>query len=153
MYSNDFSLPLPQRCPLIEIPQFIDERGTLAVLEWEAMSDVAFPVQRAFWFYNVPVSANRGGHAHKTCKELVFAVSGSFEVELTDGCTKLNVLLNNPAKGLIIPEYVWCRLHNFSENSVGICLASEPYAPKGYFYDFEQYLEEVSYLKQNVHEL
>lgn len=147
MLPNDFNSPLSKRCPLIHVPRFSDDRGSLSV--WEMVSELAFLVKRVFWFYDVPASANRGGHAHRTCKELVFAVSGSFEVELTDGISKMNVRLEDPSVGLVIPEYIWCRLHHFSENAVGLCLASESYAPDGYFHDFEQYLKETTRLKTN----
>lgn len=145
MQTVEFKSTLSQRCPLIEVPQFHDDRGSLSV--WEMASKIDFPVQRVFWFYNVPATANRGGHAHRTCQELLFAVSGSFEVELTDGDTKINVVLDNPSLGLVIPTYVWCRLHHFSDNAVGLCLASESYSPEGYFHDFDSYLEEMRSLK------
>lgn len=139
---------LKERCPIIELPRFNDERGSLSVCE--TVGNMMFPVQRVFWFYQVPKSANRGGHAHRSCKELVIAVSGSFEVELTDGVSKLNVVLNNPSRGLVIPEYVWCRLHHFTNDAVGLCLASEPYSPDGYIHSYEQFLEEIPFSLRKI---
>ena len=41
----------------------------------------------------IPAGATRGGHSHIEQHELVFAVSGSFEVSIDDGCNTKGVLV------------------------------------------------------------
>lgn len=132
--------PLKERCRIIDLPQYTDTRGTLSVLEAQ---NTLFPYQRVFWIYGVPQSAQRGGHAHRTCQELLVAVSGSLDVELSDGIETLKFHLSEPSCGLLIPEYVWCRLHNFSTDFVGLCFASQAYDLQGYIHDYEDFVEEV----------
>lgn len=115
-----------------------DPRGALSVVQ-----EAGFPIERVFWIYDVPPEAERGGHAHRTCTELLFAVKGSFDVELTYGDEKVNVRLDRPNQSVLIRPMVWCRLHNFSPDFVGVCLASQGYLADGYIHSFEQFLAET----------
>ena len=68
---------------IIELPKIYDPRGNLTVAE--QMKNVPFDVKRVYWTYDVPSGESRGGHAHKECRELIIAVSGSFTVTLDNG--------------------------------------------------------------------
>ena len=50
-----------------EIPQFIDDRGALNVLE--IARDLPFDCQRILYTYTVPEGSVRGAHAHKRCEQ------------------------------------------------------------------------------------
>lgn len=119
---------------IVELPQRTDDRGSLTFVE---TSDFEF--QRAFWIYGVPEGVERGGHAHRTCTELLMAVHGSFDVELYDGKGRISVHLDSPNRAIKIRPMVWCRLYNFSPDFVGLCLASHPYQPEGYVNSIEQF--------------
>lgn len=119
---------------LYEFPKKNDERGSLSFVETKD-----FTFERAFWIYDVPENAERGGHAHRTCAELLVAVHGSFDLELNDGQNAINVHVDDPAKGVIIRPMVWCRLYNFTEGAVALCLASQEYIPEGYINSFEEF--------------
>ncbi|MDO4210360.1 MAG: FdtA/QdtA family cupin domain-containing protein [Bacteroidales bacterium] len=119
---------------LVELPQRTDERGSLSFVEAKD-----FDFQRAFWIYDVPEGSERGGHAHRTCTEMLMAVHGSFEVELYDGHRRINVVLDNPRRAVMIRPMVWCRLYGFSADFVGLCLASHPYQPEGYVNTIEEF--------------
>ncbi len=131
---------LYEKCRWVEIPLHADERGRLNVVEQE---DVPFAYERVFWFYGVPEGQERGGHCHRTCEELLIAVSGHFSIELTNGTDRMLFLLDNPSKGLVIPPMVWCELKAFSHDAVGLCFASESYRADGYIHSFSQYQEEM----------
>ncbi len=98
-----------------------------------------FPVRRVFYIYDIPQGATRGGHMHKTCHEILIAVSGSFEVELDDGENKKTVLLDNPACGLHIPPDMWAIERNFTEDAVCLVLTSEKYDEAGYVNSYSEY--------------
>ena len=68
---------------LIDLPKIVDPRGNLTVAE--QMKNVPFDIARVYWTYDVPSGERRGGHAHRTCEEIIIAVSGSFDVMLDDG--------------------------------------------------------------------
>lgn len=123
----------------VTLPAVADSRGTLSFIQ-----DAEFPVERVFWIYNVPEGSERGGHAHRTCSEILFAVNGSFDVDLVYGTERKTIHLERANEGLVIRPMVWCRLYNFSKNFVGLCLASQKYSPEGYVNSFEEFLAETT---------
>lgn len=127
---------------IYEIPCHTDERGTLSFLQNGSLkiSDVSFEFQRAFWIYNVPANAERGNHAHRTCTELLIAIHGSFDLELSDGVDTRVIHLDSPSKAVLIRPMVWCRLCHFSSDFVGLCLATQPYIADGYINSYDEFL-------------
>ncbi|WP_396597025.1 sugar 3,4-ketoisomerase [Dokdonia sp. R86516] len=121
---------------LIEIPRITDPRGNLAVIEKEVLP---YAINRVYYLHDVPSGAYRGGHAHKECKELLIAVSGSFEVVLDNGKEKERVMLNKPNQGLLIDVNIWRELENFSSGAVCLVLASHEYDEDDYIRNYETY--------------
>ncbi len=78
----------------------------------------------------------RGGHAYRKNRELIVAVSGSFEVEVDDGKSVSRYLLNRSYFGLYMPPLHWRSLVNFSTNSLCLVLASEDYDETDYLRDY-----------------
>lgn len=124
---------------IIDIPKFEDRRGNLSVVE--EFKNVPFHIARAYWLYDVPAGAKRGGHAHKRLKELLIALSGSFTVTLDDGYEKRKILLNRPYQGLLIETGIWRTIDDFSSGAVCLVLASELYDESEYIYDYEEFLK------------
>ena len=125
---------------LIDIPRITDPRGNLAVIE-----NGVFPheIKRVYYLHDVPSGAYRGGHAHRECKELLIAVSGSFDVVIDNGLTKERVTLNKPSEGLLIDVNIWRELENFSSGSVCLVLASLPYDEDDYIRTYDTFLLHV----------
>ena len=121
---------------LIEIPRITDPRGNLAVIEKEVLP---YAIKRVYYLHDVPSGAYRGGHAHKECKELLIAVSGSFEVVLDNGKEKERIMLNKPNQGLLIDVNIWRELENFSSGAVCLVLASHEYDEDDYIRNYETY--------------
>ena len=67
--------------PLINFSEFTEKRGMLTVVDFN--KDLPFDISRVFWITNVDAEQTRGNHAHRTCYEVVIAVSGSFKVKLS----------------------------------------------------------------------
>ena len=84
---------------ILNIPKIEETRGNLSVIEKDV---IPFEIKRVYYLYDVPSSAQRGGHAHKDQSEFLIALSGSFDVVLNDGKTVEKVTLNKPDKGLLI---------------------------------------------------
>ncbi|PHK25400.1 WxcM domain-containing protein, partial [Nostoc linckia z15] len=100
---------------IITIPKVENAFGNLGIIEKET---IPFNIQRVYYLYDVPSSASRGGHAHKQLKQLLVALSGSFDVVLKDGTEQKVVTLNKPDKGLLINSNIWRELENFSSGAV-----------------------------------
>jgi dTDP-4-dehydrorhamnose 3,5-epimerase-like enzyme len=122
---------------IINIPKVEDYRGNIAIIEKEV---VPFEIKRVYYLYDVPSTANRGGHAHKEQLELLVSLSGSFDVVLNDGNTLQKVTLNKPDKGLLIKTNIWRELENFSSGAVCLVLASDVFVEDDYIRDFDAFL-------------
>ena len=123
---------------LLDIPKILDERGNLSFIEKGV--DLNFDIKRVYWIYDVPGGELRGGHAFKVQKEVIIALSGSFDVVLHDGKNSTRFSLNRSYKGLYVPEMYWRHMENFSTNAVCLVLASTFYSEEDYIYDFESFV-------------
>lgn len=119
------------------LPSAADARGNLAVYSNDG--DVPFRAERVFWITGVPPRQVRGLHAHRTCSEVLVAVSGSVTVELTDRSGTETYVLRSPREALLVPPMCWCRIYDFSTGAVLLCMADQPYDEAGYINDFEAF--------------
>ena len=125
---------------LISIPKIEDSRGNIGIIE---KNIIPYNIKRVYYLYDIPSSANRGGHSHKEQLEFLIALSGSFDVVLKDGISTQTITLNKPDKGLLITTNIWRELENFSSGAVCLVLASEIFDENDYirnYYDFLKYL-------------
>jgi oxalate decarboxylase/phosphoglucose isomerase-like protein (cupin superfamily) len=126
---------------IIDIPKINNTKGNIGVIENDT---IPFDVKRVYYLFDVPSGAKRGGHAHKKLKQVILAISGSFDVVLKDGKSKEIITLNRPDKGLLIENNIWRELENFSSGSVCLVLASEEFSEADYIRNYKDYL---SFLK------
>lgn len=124
---------------IIELPKFLDRRGNLSIIE--QFKQIPFKIERTYWIYDVPGGEKRGGHAYKENQEFIVALSGSFDVILDDGRGKQTFSLNRSYYGLYVPKGLWREMENFSTNSLALVLASIPYSPQDYIYDYEIFIQ------------
>ncbi|WP_373399173.1 WxcM-like domain-containing protein [Algoriphagus halophilus] len=93
-----------------------------------------------FWTYDVPGGEIRGGHAFRKQQELIIALSGSFDVVITDEQgNETRTSLNRSYQALFLPKMTWRHLENFSTNSVALHLSDSEYLKEDYIRDFQQY--------------
>ena len=136
----------PDEARLIDLPKLLDPRGNLTVAE--EMKNIPFKVSRVYWTYDVPSGESRGGHAHKHCREFIIAVSGSFDVTLDNGRgTRATFHLNHPYQGLLVETRIWRTLEDFSSGAVCLVLASDLFDEDDYWYDYDEFLEDVRCLR------
>jgi dTDP-4-dehydrorhamnose 3,5-epimerase-like enzyme len=124
---------------IIQLPKNLDRRGNLSVVE--EITNIPFEIKRTYWIYDVPGGAVRGGHAYRNNEEFIVALSGSFDVILDNGLLRTTYSLNRSYYGLYVPKGVWRQMVNFSTNSLALIVASIPYDPGDYIYDYELFKE------------
>jgi hypothetical protein len=124
-------------CRLVDLPKIADPRGNLTFIE--AGVQVPFEIRRVYYLYDVPGGSERGGHAHKDLRQLIVAMSGSFDVVLDDGRERKRVHLARSYYGLYLPNLIWRELDNFSSGSVCMVLASEHYLESDYYRDYDEF--------------
>lgn len=122
---------------LIELPRINDPRGNLSFVQEN--DQIPFKIERTYWIYDVPGGENRGGHAFKETEEFIIAMSGGFDVIVSDGFNKKKFTLNRSYYGLYIPKGLWRDMVNFSTNSLALEFASTKYNPDDYVEDYEEY--------------
>ena len=123
---------------IIDIPKINNKNGNIGVIE---NSTIPFDVKRVYYLFDIPSGSRRGGHAHKKLKQVLIAISGSFDVVLKDGKSKETITLNRPEKGLLIENNIWRELENFSSGSVCLVLASDVFEEMDYIRDYETFLK------------
>jgi dTDP-4-dehydrorhamnose 3,5-epimerase-like enzyme len=128
-------------CRLIDLPRVKDPRGNLTFVE--SGRHVPFEIKRVYYLYDVPGGAERGGHAHKNLRQLIVAMSGSFDVHLDDGRAKKVVHLNRSYNGLFVCPMTWREISNFSSGAVCLVLASNFYDDDDYYRDYAQFQADV----------
>ena len=130
-------LKLQDKVHLIDLPKIKDPRGNLTFIE--SGVQVPFEVKRNYWIYDVPSGMWRDGHAFKQQQELLVALSGSFDVVVSDGDVEQTYHLSRPQIGLYVPRMTWRYINNFSTNSVALVLSSTYFDEDDYIVDFEEF--------------
>ncbi|MFT5103007.1 MAG: dTDP-4-dehydrorhamnose 3,5-epimerase-like enzyme [Candidatus Latescibacterota bacterium] len=133
---NQISL---ENISLVDIPKIVaeDGNGNLSVIEKELLP---YAIKRVYYLYDVPSDATRGGHSHKELQQFLIAVNGSFDVVLDNGKDRKSFSLNQPNKGLLIPNGIWRELENFTAGTVCLSLVSAEYDEDDYIRDYEDFL-------------
>lgn len=127
---------------VINLPKIEDPRGNLSFVE--GGNHIPFKIKRVYWIYDVPGGQVRGGHAFKEQRELIVALSGSFDVIVDDGREKKIFSLNRSYYGLFIPNGLWRQMENFSTNSLAMVLSSTSYDASDYLCDYAGYLKWIN---------
>lgn len=107
---------------------------------FEADHDIPFPIKRIYYIHGVAKNIQRGAHAHKQLKQLLFCPYGSVKILMDDGHHKAEVVMDDPSKGLIITPCVWRDMLWLVENSV-LCVAASDYYDEGdYIRDYNEFI-------------
>lgn len=124
---------------LISLPVLRDRYGFIGVVEGQEA--LPFEVRRFYFIGDVAPGATRGSHAHRTLRQLIIALSGSFVVDLDDGNSVEEFALDTPHVGLLVPPGYWRTLRDFAPNTVVGVLASHEYDESDYIRSYRDFVE------------
>jgi hypothetical protein len=127
-----------RRAMLVDLPVVHDIRGNLTAIE--AGTHTPFDIKRTYHLYDVPGGSERGGHAHRRLEQLIIAMSGSFDITLTNGTDSQTFHLNRSYYGLYVPPMHWRVIDNFSSGAVCLVLASDHYDESDYYRTLPEFL-------------
>lgn len=130
--------PCVDDCRLLDIRSVFDHRGVIGIIE--GGQDIPFQIARVYITYDIPSSASRAGHAHKSLQQLYIAASGAMDVHLDDGTRQRTVTLRQPGRGLLMMPGIWREIDHFSANAVLLVLASAPYDEADYVREHDDFL-------------
>jgi len=123
---------------IIDFPKIQDPRGNLTFMQFP--SQIPFVIERTFWTYDVPGGEIRGGHAYFEQQEIVIALSGSFDVVITNEDNTIEKFsLNRSYYGLYLPAKTWRHIENFSTNALALHISSKAFSHEDYIRDFENF--------------
>ncbi|WP_321948502.1 FdtA/QdtA family cupin domain-containing protein [Paraburkholderia sp. J10-1] len=135
------SFSIDDAISIIDVPKISDPRGNLTFIE--GTRHVPFDIQRVYYLYDVPAGESRAGHAHYALKQLIIAVSGSFDLLVDNGHERKTITCNRPYQGVLMNSLVWRELTNFSSGAVCLVLASMPYEESDYIRDYDRFKQVV----------
>lgn len=115
--------------------------GNLSVLE--SALTIPFEIRRVYYIYGTKKNSVRGGHAHKSLKQVMFVINGSLDLKLETKEGVSIVTLDKPDLGVFIDVLSWREFYNFSDNAVVMVFASEYYDESDYIRDYNQFKKEI----------
>jgi hypothetical protein len=124
-------------CRLLELPKIAGVDGSLTYVEGPGI--IPFEPRRAFYVYDLAKGAKRAGHALVSCRQVLIAVAGSFDIVVDDGDARARFTLDRPSQGLYLPARIWRDLSGFSAGAVCLVLASDPYAESSYIRSYDAF--------------
>lgn len=127
---------------MIPLQMHGDERGSLIALEEE--KNIPFQIKRVYYMFKTGKDVRRGFHAHKELKQVAIAVRGSCRFLLDDGRERIDILLDNPAQGLVIDSCIWREMYQFSEDCVLMVLADSLYDESDYIRDYDCFIKTIN---------
>jgi len=126
----------------------ITEPGCGTLSFFEAGRDIPFTIKRIYYIHHVPQGVQRGGHAHKKLRQLLWCPYGSILIKLDNGSEKAEVLLNDPGKGLIVENFMW-RDMIWQQDDAVLCVAADSYYDESdYIREYGEFLRAVKGEKQ-----
>jgi hypothetical protein len=113
---------------LVELECFTDERGSLTPI---TLDDHGFSVARTF-VVRAPRGAVRGGHAHRSVRQVLFRASGTIDLEVRRGAARARLTLDEEHPAVLLEAGVWAQQTYVGDDSTLIVFADGPYEPSEY---------------------
>lgn len=123
---------------IIEIPKINDE-GYLCFAE--NGKQMPFEIKRFYYIFDVKDNVQRGFHAHKKTKQVLFCIQGSITVILDDGQKREKIVLNQPNYGIFLDKLIWHEMVDFKKDTILLVAASDVYYESDYLRDYDGFLK------------
>ena len=117
----------------IDLVTTADARGLLAAAQHPG--ELPFVPVRVFIVTQSPTGTERGGHAHRSCHQVLIATAGTVVVEYDDVDGTGTVTLSDATRGLHIPPLVWAKQTYVTDGASLVVLASHAYNAEDYVDD------------------
>ena len=122
---------------MVRLNSHSDARGRLIAAETTALP---FEPKRLFFVDSVSSGAARGGHAHRSCHQLLVAVAGEMKVVVDDGRRARVVVMDTPEFGWHLPPMIWSMQFGHTNGAVLLVMASDPYDRSDYVSDYAEFI-------------
>jgi len=124
-----------------EIPLSIhnEANGSMVIFE---EGTVPFPVRRTFVVF-AEAGQLRGGHAHRTCTQMLVVLQGIVDVTLDDGQQATSSLLSRLSHGLVIPPMTWADQKYLTDDATLLVACDQLFDEDDYIRDRGEFLKTI----------
>lgn len=112
----------------------------------ETKKHIPFPIKRVYYMVQNSPGLPRGYHTHKKLKQAFFCIQGSMKMILDDGKRREELVLDNPAVGLILRPMVWHEMHDIGKDTVMLVFASDGYNEADYIREYADFKKKADKL-------
>lgn len=130
-----------KRSGVVLLPRIIDDRdGCICIAE--TGKNIDFEIRRVYYITSIcDPDSKRGMHAHKSLRQIIFCISGSFILTLNDGDRKQDIVMWQNQLGIRLEPGLWHNMHHFSNGCVILVLANDYFCEEDYVRNYETFLE------------
>ncbi|GAA1055553.1 hypothetical protein GCM10017608_29770 [Agromyces luteolus] len=107
----------------LALPRFVDDRGSLTPLQ---LAELGFAVARTF-VVTAPAGAVRGGHAHRSVRQVFLRASGRIDVEFRHRGASSRLTLDEAHPAVLVEAGVWAQQTYLVDGSTLIVFADGGY--------------------------
>tara|TARA_B100000795_G_scaffold267555_1_gene252626 strand:+ start:53 stop:454 length:402 start_codon:yes stop_codon:yes gene_type:complete len=123
---------------IVKFKKFKDVGGSLIPFYCNSKKNFPFINKRIFLIYGKK-NFKRSDHAHKSCQQILFCVSGKVKVLLNK--KKVINLSSKKSEGLLIPKLNWSELFFIEKNSILMVFCDQEYDANEYIRDYQSFLK------------
>jgi hypothetical protein len=126
---------------IIELPTISSdvEGATGAITVLTGLEDCPFDIKRVYWMHGASVGEVRGQHAHRRLSQLLVAVAGAFEIDITGDGEPQTFRLDTPCRGLMLRPGCWRVIRVICPSSVLMVAASDAFNEADYIRNFQDF--------------
>lgn len=113
----------------------------------ETGKQIPFDIKRVYYMVKSTPDLPRGYHTHKELEQAFFCIQGSMRMVLDDGNKREEVVLDNPAEGVMLHPMIWHEMHDINKNTIMLIFASDTYNESDYirkYADFKKSADKIS---------
>lgn len=124
---------------VVNLSAITDQRGSLVALEKSDL--IPFDIKRVYYLFNLPENSRRGFHAHIKLQQFAVCINGSCDFLLDNGNARQVVKLKSPKQGLLVDNFVWHEMYNFSSDCILLVAASDIYKEDDYIRNYKDFIK------------
>lgn len=112
---------------------------------FEGTHEVPFEIKRVYYISKVPEGVQRGFHAHKELKQILFCPYGRIQLVLENKHGREEIELSDPSIGVVIEEPTWREMLWLQKDSVLCVAVSDFYNAEDYIRNYEDFRKYIGY--------
>ncbi len=130
-------------CRIIHI-NTVPTMGAGELSYFESIKDIPFEIKRIYYISKVPNGVERGFHAHKQLRQLLFCPYGRIRLTLENEDGRDAIELSDPSIGVLIEKPTWREMTWLQSDSVLCVAASDFYSTDDYIRDYNEFITLIS---------